>query len=221
MKTKEEMLKLIRESGKAGITLTKLAGTRKRSSAEYKLTKQFLADLESQHLVVKSGSRYYLAGVKGKKTAKKKANYITKEDFEAVVQEIYKDLSALKNEIDRVYEYVDEVFLVTRKKNANKAEGERDFPGEEEMLIAYDNINERENAGDSVSIADFKKELEKMGFSFTEEALNEKLLEMDKNEIIYLQEANNPETLSENERKRGINDKERGFLFYITWIKRP
>ncbi len=221
MKTKEEMLKLIRESGKKGITFTALSGTRKRSSAEYKLTKQFLADLESQHLIVKSNSRYYLAGVKGKKAPKKKVNYITKEEFEAIVQEIYKDLSALKSEIDRVYEYVDEVFLLTRKKNAGKTESEQDFPSEDEMRIAYDNINERENAGDSVSIAEFKKELEKMGFRFTEEAINKKLLEMDKNEVIYLQEANNPEILDESERKKGINDRERGFLFYITWIKRP
>ena len=220
MKTKEEMLKLIRESGKKGMTFTQLSGTRKWSSAEYKLTKQFLDDLESQHLIVKTRSRYYLAGIKGKKTSKKKVNYITKEEFEAIVREIYKDLSALKNEIDRVYEYVDEVFLITRKKNVATSESEQDFPGEDEMRIAYDNINERENAGDSVSIAEFKKELEKMGFRFSEEAMNEKLLEMDKNEIIYLQEANNPETLDENERKRGINDKERGFLFYITWIKR-
>ncbi len=221
MKTKEEMLKLIRESGKKGMTLTQLSGTRKRSSAEYKLTKQFLADLESQHLIVKSGSRYYLAGVKGKKTLKKKVNYITKEEFEEVLREVYKDLSALKNEIDRVYEYVDEVFLITRKKSAGKAKSEQDFPDEEEMRIAYDNINERENAGDSVSIAEFKRELEKMGFRFTDEEMDKKLLEMDKNEVIYLQEANNPETLEESERKRGIDDKERGFLFYITWIKRP
>lgn len=215
MKTKEQLLKIIRESGKNGKTLTELAG-KKRSSPEYKLTKQFLADLESQHLIVKSKSRYYLAGIKQKKT-KKKTNYITKEEFEGVIHEIYKDLASLKNEIDRVYEYVDEVFIETRKKTGRTA----DLPTEDEMRIAYDNINERENAGDSVSVAEFKKELEKMGFKFTDDMLNEKLLEMDKNEVIYLQEANNPETLDEEDRKRGIKDKERGFLFYITWIKRP
>ncbi len=208
MKSKEDILEEIANAGKEGITLTKLVGRKRKDMA---IGKELLGELMDLGKIIRKGSRYYLAGIKPTRK-RKKENYVTREELEGILEEVYKDISLLKDRIDRVFEYVDEVFLETRSKS-----GRKNFPEISDMLIAYDNINRKENAGDSVPISSFKKELRKMGFEFDENKLNEKLLELDREEIIYLQIANNPDELSNKE--DGIRS-DRGFLFYITWIKR-
>lgn len=210
MKSKEDILEIIANAKEKGITLTGIAGTRKKK--ETAPVKDILGKLVTSGKITKSGNRFFLSGVK-KKRQRKTKNYITREEVEGIVGEIYKDMAHLKDQIDRAFEYVDEIFLNLRSKKEKASK----LPSGEEMLIAYDNVNRRENAGDSVPIPDFKKELKKMGFTFEDEEINKKLLEMDNEEIIYLQQANNPEEL--DEREKGINT-DRGFLFYITWIKR-
>ncbi|NIA10279.1 MAG: hypothetical protein GWP10_11275 [Nitrospiraceae bacterium] len=210
MKSKEDVLEIIANAKTEGITLTKIADSKKKKDTAP--IKDMLATLLSENKITKSGSRYYLRGIR-KQRKRKAENYITREELEGIIGEVYKDIAHLKDRIDRAYEYVDEVFLNLRDRNKN----ESGFPSKTDMLLAYDNINRTENAGESVPISDFKKELRKMGFKFNEEEINKKLLEMDKTEIIYLQQANDPDEL-EN-KKEGIQTG-RGFLFYITWIKR-
>ncbi len=210
MKSKEDILEIIANSKDNGVTVTAIAGSRKKKDTAS--IKETLSALLSKRKIVKTGSRYYLMGMK-KQRRKKSANYITREEVESLMGEVYKDIARLKDQIDRAFEYVDEVYLNFR--SINKVTNE--LPSNNDLLIAYDNVNRMQNAGDSVPIPDFKKELRKKGFNFTDDEINKRLLEMDKAEIIYLQQANNPDEL-EN-KKEGIHT-ERGFLFYITWIKR-
>ncbi len=210
MKSKEEIIEFIKSSGKRGETFTHISGTRKRKSPEYTLTKQLLNDLIAEGKIEKSGSRYYIANIK--KHRKAQSKYVTRDELEEVIQQVYKDLATLKAQVDRAFGYIDEVFLSAREHKLSEA-----LPTELDMQIAYDNVNQRENAGDSVPLPDFKRELKRMGFKFSDEEINKKLLDMDKTEIIYLQRANNPEELEE--KGKGIQT-DRGFLFYITWIKR-
>ncbi|MCD6427480.1 MAG: hypothetical protein J7L03_05240 [Caldisericaceae bacterium] len=208
MKSKEDLLEEIANAGKEGITLTKLVGRKRKDMA---VGKELLGELIELKKIVKKGSRFYLAGIKPTRKRKKK-NYVTREELEGILEEVYKDIALLKDRIDRAFEYVDEVFLETRSRVRKK-----NLPEISDMQIAYDNVNRKENAGDSVPISSFKKELRRMGFEFDEDELNEKLLELDRKEIIYLQIANNPDELPNKE--YGIQS-DRGFLFYITWIKR-
>lgn len=210
LKSKEEIIEFIKKSGSNGETLTHISGTRKISSPEYILTKQLLNDLVAEKKIEKKHSRYYIIGVR--KHRKVQSKYITRSELEEVIQQVYRDIATLKAQIDRAFEYVDEVFLSARQHKPSVA-----LPTEQDMQIAYDNVNQRENAGDSVPLPDFKRELKKMGFKFSDEEINKKLLDMDKAEIIYLQQANAPDELEEKE--KGIQT-DRGFLFYITWIKR-
>ncbi len=208
MKSKEDLLEEIANAGKEGITLTKLVGRKRKDMAT---GKELLGELIDLGKIVKKKNRFYLTGIKPARKPKKK-NYVTREELEGILGEVYKDIALLKDRIDRVFEYVDEIFLETRKRIEKS-----NFPTISEMQIAYDNVNRNENAGDSVPISSFKKELKKMGFEFDEDKLNKKLLQLDKEGIIYLQIANNPDELSN--KKDGIRSN-RGFLFYITWLKR-
>ena len=212
MKSEEDILEIVANAKDRGVTLTEITdGSRKKKDTTP--VKETLEKLkEAGKVVRKSNGRYYLAGIKPTLRRKNK-NYVTREELEGIINEVYRDIAFLKEKIDRAYEYVDEVFLHLKD---NKQVSTK-LPTREEMLIAYDNVNIRENAGGSVPIPDFKRELKKMGFRFNEEEINKKLLEMDKSKIIYLQEANNPEELEEKE--QGIKT-DRGLLFYITWIKR-
>ncbi len=211
MKSKEDVLEIIANAKENGATLTEIAGTRSKKGREY--IKEILEELINDKLIVKKNkSRFVLPQYK--KTKKKTVkNYVTREELEGIVNEIYKDLAKLNDKIDRAFEYIDEVFLQMKKEKKSVSK----LPDREEMLIAYDNVNRKENAGDSVPIPDFKRELRRMGFTFTDQEINELLLNLDKAEIIYLQQANDPETLEEKD--KGIKT-ERGILFYITWIKR-
>ncbi len=208
MKSKEDVLEEIANSGARGLTLTEIFGRKKKDREK---GKEILGDLIDLKKIEKHGSRFFFAGTKPKRK-RKKENYVTRDELETLLREIYKDLALLKERVDRAFEYVDEVFLSLREKKSGSS-----LPDISEMLIAYDNVNAKENAGDSVPIPSFKEELRKMGFKFSEEEINKKLLELDEKEIIYLQIANNPEELERKE--EGIKS-DRGFLFYITWIKR-
>ena len=69
-----------------------------------------------------------------------KGNYLTKKEVDKILEkelaEINKKISDLKGQIDRIYEYVDEIFILHRKEQS---------PNEEEMRIVYDNINIKGN----------------------------------------------------------------------------
>lgn len=141
-----------------------------------------------------------------------KENYITKKEIEKILNdiqsEINKKISDLKEQIDRVYEYVDEVFLFERQKQ---------FPNNEEMRIIYDNLNIKGGFGDSVPIYLFKNEIKKR-FNVSEDDINEKIIELDKKEIVYLRSADKPEEIQKS--KQFIRSKNENPLYYIKWMKR-
>ncbi len=141
-----------------------------------------------------------------------KGNYVTKKEIEKILNnalsEIDKKISDLKEQIDRVYEYVDEIFLFERKNQ---------FPDDEEMRIVYDNLNVKGNFENSIPIYLFKNELKKK-FNITEEELNKKIIELDKREIIYLTASDEPEETKKSE--RCIKSKNDNLFYYITWMKR-
>jgi len=139
-----------------------------------------------------------------------KDNYLTKKEVDKILEkelaEINKKISDLKGQIDRIYEYVDEIFILHRKEQS---------PNEEEMRIVYDNINIKGNFENSVPIYLFKDELKKK-FNINEEALNEKIIALDEKEIIYLRAADKE---IENP-SQCIKSKNGKLLYYITWMKR-
>jgi len=96
------------------------------------------------------------------------------------------------------------------------------IPKEEALNLifkkVYDDVNLKTNAGDSVSIKDFKDELKKV-IQLSEEEVNKTLLALDEKEILHLQTVDNPGGLTEEERKAAIEFNGRT-LFYITWMKR-
>jgi len=141
-----------------------------------------------------------------------KENYITKKEVEKILEkelgEINKKISDLKEQIDRIYEYVDEIFILQRKGQP---------PNEEEMRIIYDNINTQGSFKDSMPIYLFKDELKKK-FNISEEGLNEKIIELNKREIIHLRSADKSEKIKEPE--HCIKSKNGKLFYYITWMKR-
>ena len=141
-----------------------------------------------------------------------KENYITKKEVEKILEkelgEINKKISDLKEQIDRIYEYVDEIFILQRKGQS---------PNEEEMRIIYDNINTQGSFKDSMPIYLFKDELKKK-FNISEEGLNEKIIELNKREIIHLRSADKSEKIKEPE--HCIKSKNGKLFYYITWMKR-
>jgi excisionase family DNA binding protein len=78
----------------------------------------------------------------------------------------------------------------------------------------YDDVNLKINAGDSVSIKNFKDELKKV-IQLSEEEVNKILLALDDEEVLHLQTVDNPGELTEEERKVAIEFNGRT-LFYIT-----
>jgi hypothetical protein len=141
-----------------------------------------------------------------------KENYITKKEVEKILEkelgEINKKISDLKEQIDRIYEYVDEIFILQRKGQS---------PNEEEMRIIYDNINTQGSFKESMPLYIFKDELKKK-FNISEERLNEKIIELNKREIIHLRGAEKSEKIEEPE--HCIKSKNGKLFYYITWMKR-
>jgi hypothetical protein len=64
----------------------------------------------------------------------------------------------------------------------------------------YDDVNLKINAGDSVSIKNFKDELKKV-IQLSEEEVNKILLALDDEEVLHLQTVDNPGELTEEDRK--------------------
>jgi len=108
------------------------------------------------------------------------------------------------------------------KIKAIKVKGKNLIPKEEAFQLifkkVYDDVNLKTKAGDSVSIKNFKDELKKV-INLSEEEVNRELNALDDEEILHLQTINNPDTLTEEERKAAIEFNGR-MLFYITWMKK-
>ncbi len=201
MKSKEDILEEIANAGKRGMTATELFGRKKE---DIRTGKELLGELIDAGKIVKKGNRFFLRGIR---PSSKKENYITRKEFDYAISEIYKSLSQLKEEIDRAFEYVDEIFI-----HMAKNEGQKKLPSDEEMLIAYENARMKNHVSEEVPVPLFKEELRRMGFEFKDEELDKKLLELHEKGIVFLRR-------SENKEKGGIKT-ENGNLSYIVWVKR-
>ncbi len=203
MKSKEGILKMVKKAGKEGVSIFTLAGTKSARNANYILTKQFLEDLISEGKVEKSSSGKFI--VSGIMKGRRASDYATRAEIEKSTKKIYQGIVDLNEKIDKVFEYIDEVFLSVQK---GKSES---FPTEKDMLIAYDNVNMNEGMDDFVPISCFKKELKKMGFLFAGKDLDAKLSEMNKRKIIHLSMLGS---------SKKLKNKKKGKLPCITWFKR-
>jgi len=210
MKSKEGILKMVKKAGREGASVFTLAGTKSARNANYILTKQFLEDLLNEGKVEKNSSGKFIASgiIKNRRTS----DYVTRDEVEKITKKIYQGIVDLNEKVDRVFEYIDEVFLGMRMDRSSS------FPTEKDMLIAYDNVNMNEGMDDLVPASSFKKELKKMGFLSTDKDLDAKLSEMNKRKIIRLCVASSSKKLKD--KKKGISTGKKGKLPYITWLKR-
>ncbi len=108
--------------------------------------------------------------------------------------------------------------ILSGKVKSKKINGSNFISKEEALRLifkkVYDDVNIKTNARDSVSIKKFKDELKKV-IQLSEEEVNKELLELDKEEVLYLQTIDDPAILSEEERKAAIEFNEKT-LFFIT-----
>jgi len=137
-----------------------------------------------------------------------------KNEFAAFKKDVIARLNELKNQIDRAYEYIDDIFIYMK---TTAGESTKTLLQVDELRIIYDNLNTSYNFGDSVPIPLFKDEIMKK-YKVSEEELNTMLLDLDNKEIIHLQTIDDPEDFADS--NRGITFENRIFYF-ITWMKRP
>ena len=210
MKSKEGILKMVKKAGKKGVSVFALAETKSTRNANYILTKQFLEDLLNEGKVEKNSSgKFIVSGITKNRRA---ADYMTRDELEKITKKIYQGIVDLNEKVDRVFEYIDEVFLNMRMDKPSS------FPTEKDMLIAYDNVNMNEGMDNFVPVSSFKKELKKMGFLFTNKDLDARLSEMNKRKIIHLRVASNSK--KGKNKKKEVSTGKKGKLPYITWLKR-
>jgi len=199
--TKEFVLKKIQAAGIKGVTKSEIAGEEKDSQK----IEKYMKELIKEGKVIKKGGRFYLSGVKPEK------NYITRGEFEELLQDVFALISNLNERLDRVYEYIDDIFISLKSEVSTMAE-----PSVDDLRIIYDNLNANFSFRDSVPVPIFKDDV--MGkFSVSEERLNSLLLNLDKKEVIYLQSCGKQD--EPKDKDRGIKSGNK-ILYYITWIKK-
>lgn len=139
-------------------------------------------------------------------------NRLTKKEIEKIIDNkiynINEKLIDLKDQVDRLYEYVDEIFLSQKKGKIVE---------NDELMIIYDNLNVRGNFKDSVPVDLFKDEVQKK-LNLTEDMINEKITELEKRDIIYLRGKGKTERIRDPE--RCLTTKNGKLLCFITWMKR-
>lgn len=136
---------------------------------------------------------------------------MNEEEILKEIQELKASVSKLENEINRVVEYINDIFLyLTNEKQPSKKQ-----PSINELFAIYDNLNTAYNFGNSIPLPLFKDEILKK-YDISENEIDKLLLELDKKGIIYLQTLDNKNDFKDS--NRGIDYKGR-LLYFITWIK--
>ncbi|MGC9125760.1 MAG: hypothetical protein ACP5GW_06535, partial [Caldisericaceae bacterium] len=192
MITKDSIYEQIAKAKEAGATKSDL-GWRKKDAKE--LVERFLAELEQESKIFQKGNRYYIYGtsVQAKKTTRTGApsdikeilkDYVKRDELEVILQDAYEKIAKLKEEIDRLYDYSNDVFIEVKKNISGKSSAVT----REELRIIYDNLNSFGHFGDSIPLPLFKDEVMKK-FTIDEGKLNEMLLALDDEGVIYLQTA--------------------------------
>ena len=218
MLTKETFLKKIVESGEKGTTKSSLYRGKEKETFE-----NIIKELLSEGKIVEKNRRLFAKESLKLATPKPmKEEIVTqseiqslKNEFAAFKKDVIARLNELKNQIDRAYEYIDDIFIYMKTTTAG--ESAKTLLQVDELRIIYDNLNTSYNFGDSVPIPLFKDEIMKK-YKVSEEELNTMLLDLDNKEIIHLQTIDDPEDFADS--NRGITFENRIFYF-ITWMKRP
>jgi hypothetical protein len=217
--TKEGILKIIIDSGNNGITRSEIY---KKKTKEKDIVESLVKTLIDEGKVVEKKKRLYAKEKLQElhaKTAVSQEEFVKLKDFiefknkvEKAIDELKGLISQLKNEIDRAYDYINDVFIYLKEPDHEKV-GEVDV---DTLRMIYDNLNAIYNFGDSVPIPVFKDEVKKQ-FNISDEDIDKILLDLDSKEIIYLQTIDNPKDFPDT--NRGIKFEGRTFYF-ITWMKR-
>lgn len=217
MLTKETFLQKIVESGEKGITKSALYRGKEKETFE-----NIIKELLSEGKIVEKNRRLFAKEALKLATPKPmKEEIVTqseiqslKNEFAAFKKDVIARLNELKIQIDRAYEYIDDIFIYMK---TTAGESTKTLLQVDELRIIYDNLNTSYNFGDSVPIPLFKDEIMKK-YKVSEEELNTMLLDLDNKEIIHLQTIDDPEDFADS--NRGITFENRIFYF-ITWMKRP
>jgi hypothetical protein len=215
--TKESIFEAIINAKDRGVNKTDL-GIRKRSVKE--TIEKILSELEGEEKIVHKGSRYFMPEfatptkkiLKGKSYDSQIKELLKDYVKRGELQDAYSKIAHLKEEIERAFDYVNDIYFGMKKRSLLKIA----LPTNDDLLIIYDNINALGHYGDSVPIPLFKDEVVKK-FNINEDKLNEILLSLDDDGTIYLQTADRPDELKDKD--RGIKFQER-FLYFVTWVKR-
>lgn len=178
MKSKEDVLEEIANSGEAGLTITEIFGRKKE---ELEKGKEILGELIDLGKVIRVGNRFFLSGTK---PGKRKMDYITRDEFYSTMNEIRKDIAILKEQIDRAFEYIDEVFIYLKEENSSLSE--KTALNVKDLFIAYENARIKNHIGDEVPVDLLKKELKKRDLKFSDKEFSKKLKELDEKEVVYL-----------------------------------
>ncbi|BAL80745.1 hypothetical protein [Caldisericum exile] len=222
MFTKDGILKIIIESGSKGTTRSEIY---KKKTKEKEIVNTIVQSLVDEGKVIEKGKRLFAKEklqelpVKGSTTKEEFAKLKDFIEFKTIVEKKLQEIDELrgllyqlKNEIDRAYDYINDVFIYL-KEPSHKKVGNIDV---ESLRMIYDNLNAIHNFGDSVPIPIFKDEVKKQ-FDISDEEIDKILLDLDNKEIIYLQTLDNPKDFSDS--NRGIKFEGR-ILYFITWMKR-
>jgi len=106
------------------------------------------------------------------------------------------------------------VKLIEGKIKAVKVKRKNFIPKQEAFKFifrdVFNRVDMQTNAGNSVSIKDFKEALKKV-IPLNDEEINNTLLGLDKEGVLYLQKLDDPGQLTEEEKKTTIKN--------ITWVK--
>lgn len=218
MLTKETILKKVVDAGEKGTTKSALYRGKEKETFE-NIIKELLSEgkivEKNRRLFAKEASKLAMPKPIKEETATQLEIQSLKNDFEAFKKEIVERVNELKNQIDRAYEYIDDIFIYM--KTTTTGESVKTLPQVDELRIMYDNLNAIYNFGDSVPIPLFKDEIMKK-YNVNEAKLDKMLLDLDNKEIIHLQTIDDPDDFADS--NRGIKFENRIFYF-ITWMKRP
>lgn len=219
MLTKDVVLKKIVDSGSSGITRSEIYKSRPK---EKEIVENYIQALIAEGKIVEKKKRLYSKEKLSELPVKKETQieeYVKIKDFLEFKKEVSKELEELrgliyqiKNEIDRAYDYINDVFIYLKEQNHEKVQS----VDVDALRMIYDNLNAIYNFGDSVPIPIFKDEVKKQ-FHISDEEIDKILLDLDSKEIIYLQTIDNPKDFSDSD--RGIKFEGR-VLYFITWMKR-
>lgn len=218
MLTKETILKKVVDAGEKGATKSALYRGKEKETFE-NIIKELLSEgkivEKNRRLFAKEASKLAMPKPIKEETATQSEIQSLKNDFEAFKKEMVERINELKNQIDRAYEYIDDIFIYM--KTTTTGESAKTLPQVDELRIMYDNLNAIYNFGDSVPIPLFKDEIMKK-YKVNEAELDKILLDLDNKEIIHLQTIDDPDDFADS--NRGIKFENRIFYF-ITWMKRP